>query len=81
MQPHTRPAVAKTWARLIKPGGQLITLIFPVNGMAPDLGPPFPGRAVCPSKKHSMFYYPITGFFMFTHKSMALVVCKFFHPN
>ncbi|KAF5831136.1 S-adenosyl-L-methionine-dependent methyltransferase [Dunaliella salina] len=42
VQPQSREELASSWARLIKPAGQLVTIIFPVNSKQPDLGPPFP---------------------------------------
>ncbi|GBF92003.1 thiol methyltransferase [Raphidocelis subcapitata] len=38
-----RKAWAEAWARLLAPGGELVTLIFPVDPSAdPTMGPPFP---------------------------------------
>jgi hypothetical protein len=43
MQPSMRDDWAAAWAGHIKPGGQLVTLIFPVKADKPrDEGPPFP---------------------------------------
>lgn len=43
MKPDWRKDWAKAWAGLIKPGGELVTLIFPVDPAKPrDEGPPFP---------------------------------------
>lgn len=34
---------AEAWGRQLKPGGQLVTLMFPVDASRPrDEGPPFP---------------------------------------
>jgi hypothetical protein len=40
MQPTQREAWAKTWAALIAPGGQLVTMMFPVDSERKG-GPPF----------------------------------------
>ncbi len=43
LPPAQRQAWAEAWATLVKPGGQLVTLIFPVDPEKPrDSGPPFP---------------------------------------
>ena len=43
LQPHDRKAWAQRYKTLIKPGGQLATLIFPVDASRnKDEGPPFP---------------------------------------
>lgn len=43
LQPKDRKAWAQRWRALIKPGGQLATLIFPVDpSRDKDQGPPFP---------------------------------------
>jgi hypothetical protein len=48
IDPEQRPAWAKRAAELLRPGGELITLIFPVNeppgmlGPGPHEGPPYP---------------------------------------
>ncbi len=34
---------AEAWGRQIKPGGELVTLMFPIDASMPrDQGPPFP---------------------------------------
>ncbi len=45
MHPSMRHDWAKHWARHVKPGGRLVTLIFPVDDRDPTDGPPFPGVA------------------------------------
>ena len=43
MQPTMRQNWAAAWARHIRAGGQLVTLMFPVDPKRPrDEGPPFP---------------------------------------
>ncbi|KAG2432699.1 hypothetical protein HYH02_006683 [Chlamydomonas schloesseri] len=43
MHPSMRADWASTWAKSIKPGGTLVTLVFPINPDAdPNVGPPFP---------------------------------------
>ena len=43
LQPKDRKAWAQRWRTLIKPGGKLATLIFPVDDSKDrDQGPPFP---------------------------------------
>ena len=43
LQPHDRKKWAQRYAQLIKPGGQLATLIFPVDANKDrNEGPPFP---------------------------------------
>ncbi len=43
LQPHDRKKWAQRYAQLIKPGGQLATLIFPVDpNKDRNEGPPFP---------------------------------------
>jgi hypothetical protein len=43
MHPDHRQTWASSWGRLIRPGGTLVTLIFPVLPDAdPSVGPPFP---------------------------------------
>ena len=43
LKPEWRQDWARTWASLIRPGGELVTLIFPVVPDKPrDEGPPFP---------------------------------------
>ncbi|CAL8462654.1 g2187 [Coccomyxa elongata] len=43
MHPDMRDRWAEAWARQIKPGGELVTLMFPVDASMPrDQGPPFP---------------------------------------
>ena len=43
MHPNQRSDWAATWAKLVKPGGTLITLIYPVDpSRDPEVGPPFP---------------------------------------
>jgi hypothetical protein len=43
LPPQARRAWAEAWARHLAPGGELVTLIFPVDpGADPDAGPPFP---------------------------------------
>ena len=45
MHPSQRRDWATTWAGLIKSGGTLATLIYPVDpARDPDVGPPFPVR-------------------------------------
>ncbi|GAX79709.1 hypothetical protein CEUSTIGMA_g7150.t1 [Chlamydomonas eustigma] len=58
MHPSQREDWAVTWSRLIKPGGTLITLIFPVDSSRdPDVGPPFP---LTPELYHKLL--PAAGF-------------------
>ncbi|GFH27923.1 uncharacterized protein HaLaN_26317 [Haematococcus lacustris] len=46
LHPSLRPSWAAAWAKALRPGGLLITLIFPVDPAAdPNHGPPFPGKA------------------------------------
>ncbi len=43
MHPDMRVRWAEAWARQIKSGGELVTLMFPVDASMPrDQGPPFP---------------------------------------
>ena len=43
MHPDMRGRWAEAWARQIMPGGELVTLMFPVDAAKPcDEGPPFP---------------------------------------
>ena len=43
MQPQDRKAWAQRYRKLIKPGGQLVTLMFPVDANKDrNEGPPFP---------------------------------------
>lgn len=43
LHPDMRPAWATTYARMIKPGGILVTLVYPMDREKPrDSGPPFP---------------------------------------
>ena len=43
MQPQDRKTWAQRYRKLIKPGGQLATLMFPVDASRDkDQGPPFP---------------------------------------
>eukprot|EP00775_Hariotina_reticulata_P004714 gene4714-4964_t len=44
LHPDMRAAWAESWARLIRPGGELITLIFPIGGNPPGApqNPPWP---------------------------------------
>ncbi|KAL6749287.1 S-adenosyl-L-methionine-dependent methyltransferase [Haematococcus lacustris] len=43
LHPSLRPSWAAAWAKALRPGGLLITLIFPVDPAAdPNHGPPFP---------------------------------------
>ena len=43
LQPHDRKKWAQRYTQLIKPGGQLATLIFPVDASKDrNEGPPFP---------------------------------------
>ena len=37
-----RPGWAQAWARGLRPGGQLVTLVFPVDASMPQQGPPWP---------------------------------------
>jgi hypothetical protein len=41
LHPTMREDWAKSWARHMRPGGQLITLIFPVEAEPRDGGPPW----------------------------------------
>eukprot|EP00967_Tisochrysis_lutea_P099457 scaffold147735_cov14-Tisochrysis_lutea.AAC.1 len=59
MQPQARQQLASSWARLIKPTGQLIAIIFPVNSKQPDLGPPFPGAHSTVHTRCKAQHYPI----------------------
>jgi hypothetical protein len=52
MQPIQREDWAATWSHLIKPGGTLITLMYPVDPTRdPNVGPPFP---VTPELYHKL---------------------------
>lgn len=43
MHPLCRQQWASSWAAALRPGGTLITLIFPIDPAAdPAVGPPFP---------------------------------------
>lgn len=43
LHPDMRKPWAETWARLLAPGGYLITMVFPVDStMDPLSGPPWP---------------------------------------
>lgn len=43
MHPDMRGRWAEAWASQIMPGGELVTLMFPVDAAKPrDEGPPFP---------------------------------------
>ncbi|KAF5831893.1 S-adenosyl-L-methionine-dependent methyltransferase [Dunaliella salina] len=43
MHPTMREGQTKSWARVLKAGGELVTLIFPVSAeMDPNQGPPWP---------------------------------------
>ncbi|KAK9817695.1 hypothetical protein WJX72_000782 [[Myrmecia] bisecta] len=43
LHPDMRSKWAETWAKLLRPGGQLITLMFPIDPLRdPSQGPPWP---------------------------------------
>ena len=42
LHPDMRAGWGPAWARSLRPGGQLVTLIFPVDAALPQQGPPWP---------------------------------------
>lgn len=59
MHPSMRQTWAANWARLVRPGGTLVTLIFPVvpEGSIQE-GPPFPGLSRLHQRHQRPFLEP-----------------------